>query len=149
MSGIEIDNSNSRIWLLRYPDTFQIGDFRQLFVDVRQLNPDRYKHAVLVDFRRLDPASVNATLRREAAGVYQENMEYLEATTVAEARVAPNPLSRGMLTVFDWQQPKPWAINNFSSGPTAELWLRGQLELAGIDVPEHSAWSTAPPSQSD
>jgi hypothetical protein len=148
MGGIEIYKTNSRIWLLRYPRTFRVEDFRQLFVDAKRLNPERYKHSVLVDFSQLDPQSADAAIRGEAASIIRDNMEFLEATTVAEARVAPHPLSRGMLTVFDSLQPKAWAINDFSSGPTAELWLRGQLERAGIDVPEATAWSTVPLSQS-
>lgn len=148
MGGIEIDKTNSRIWLLRYPDTFRVGDFRQLFVDVKRLNPDCYKHAVLIDLRRMNPLSATADIRREAAEVLQENMEHLEATTVAEARVAPNPLVRGMLTVFDWLQPKAWAINNVVTGPAAELWLRAQLQRAGIEVPSTPVWPIQPISKS-
>jgi hypothetical protein len=147
MSGIEIDKSNSRIWLLRYPETFRLGDFRQLFVDVQRLNPERYKHTVLIDMSRIQPLSATAEIRREAAEVVAANMEHLVATTVAEARVAPNPLIRGMLTVFDWLQPKPWGINNVVTGPAAELWLRSQLERSGIEVPVAPVWPTPPMSK--
>ncbi len=148
MGGIEIDKTNNRIWLLRYPDTFRLGDFRQLFVDVKRLNPERYMHTVLIDVRAMNPLSATAKIRHEAAVVLEENMEHLVATTVAEARVATNPLTRGMLTVFDWVQPKAWAINNVKTGPAAELWLRSQLERAGIEVPGHPVWPAAPISKS-
>ena len=148
MGGIEIDETNSRIWLLQYPDTFQIGDFRQLFVDVQRMNPENYKHTVLVDMSRINPLSMTSEIRREAAEVVEANMDHLKATTVAEARVAPNPLIRGMLTVFDWLQPKPWGLNNSATGPAAELWLRSQLQRSGIEVPLTPVWPTSPVSKS-
>lgn len=148
MSGIEVDNANSRIWLIRYPPTFNVGDFRQLFVDVRRLNPDRYKHTVLIDFGQTDPRSATGPIRREAAEVIKEHMDFLTETTVAEARVAPNPVVRGVLTVFDWVQPKPWGINNLNSGPTAEHWLRAQLVRHGIEVPAQPVWRETPISRS-
>lgn len=148
VGGIEIDNSNHRIWLLRYPDTFQLGDFRQLFVDVRRLNPTCYRHAVLIDLSHMNALSTTAPIRAEAAEVLQENLEFLEQATVAEARVAPGALVRGMLTVFDWKHPKPWSINNLVSGHTAEDWLRGKLAQAGIEVPAQRVWTTAPITRS-
>jgi hypothetical protein len=140
VGGIEIFNADSRIWLLRYPERFVADDFVELFAQARALNPDRYKHAVLVDFRRTSAFSTTPAMRQEAAQALEDNMDFLRETTVAEARVTPNPLTRGMLTVFDWLSPKPWRINNLVSGPTAELWLRGQLERAGIEVPADSVW---------
>ncbi len=125
---------------MRYPEVFSVGDFRQLFVDVRGLNPDRIKHCVLIDFTRTDPLSATSKVRKEAAEVIQENMEFLLETTIAEARVAPNPITRGVLTVFDWLNSKKWATENFSSGPAAELWLRGQIERAGFEAPSQPAW---------
>ena len=115
-----------------------------LFVDVKRLNPERYKHAVLIDVSAMNPMSATADIRREAAVVMEENMEHLVATTVAEARVATNPLIRGMLTVFDWVQPKAWLINNVNTGPAAEFWLRSQLERSGIEVPEIPVWPATP-----
>ena len=141
MSGIEIDKHNPQIWLLRYPETFQMGDFRQLFADVKRLNPQCYRHSVLIDLTRLRPFTATAEVRREAEDVIQENIEHITATVVAEARVVSNPLVRGMLTVFDWVQPKPWAINNSVTGPAAELWLRSQLRRFAINVPTSMVWT--------
>lgn len=144
LAGIDIEHSDGLIWVLRYPDTFRLGDFRQLFLDVKRLNPTRKRHAVLIDFRKMNPLSMSPEARRESAEVFQEHGDYLEATCIAEARVAPNPVIRGILTVFDWLGPKPWPINSLHSGETAELWLQGQLVKSGYTVPGEAVWARRP-----
>ena len=139
LAGIEIQNSDGLIWILLFPEVFRIGDFRQLFVDLRRLNPELRSHAVLADMSAINPLTVSAASRNEAAEVLQENADYA-LTCLCEGRVAPNPIIRGMLTVFDWLAPKPWSINNLSSGEAAELWLRGHLAKLGFVVPVQSVW---------
>lgn len=140
LPGVEIQNSDSLIWILRYPAVFRIGDFRQLFIDLKRLNPECRKHAVLVDMSAINPLTVSAASRREAAEVLNEHADFLAMTCLCEGRVAPNPIIRGMLTVFDWLAPKPWTINNLFSGEAAELWLRGHLAKLGFVVPVQSVW---------
>ena len=99
-SGIEIDTSNSRIWLLRYPEEFRLAEFHQLLEDLQLLNPERRKHAVLIDLSRLRPMSADALIRGEIAEALEAKLEHFGATIVAEARVTLNPLIRGMTTVL-------------------------------------------------
>ncbi|MCP4445804.1 MAG: hypothetical protein GY811_10745 [Myxococcales bacterium] len=75
MDGIEIESSDGLIWMLRYPATFRVGDLAQLFADVRQRNPERRKHGVLVDMSTVSPLSITAADRSKSAEIFKEHAE--------------------------------------------------------------------------
>ncbi len=148
VGGIEIDTSNGFIWLLRFPETFRIEEYRQHFVDLRALNPEGQKIATIVDLRAMNPILGGIAVHREAARIMRANFSFLRETVVADVRVVPNPVTRGVLTVFDWLSAQPWAVNTVSSGPAAERWVRAQIEGAGYSAPAAPVWVTSKQARS-
>ncbi|HMR06281.1 MAG TPA: hypothetical protein PKA88_10890 [Polyangiaceae bacterium] len=74
-----------------------------------------------------------AAVRRAAAEVFAEHKATLLAATLCEARVAANPISRGVLTAFDWMTGPKWACKNFGDYAAAEAWVRTMLRTVGED----------------
>lgn len=83
---------------------------------------------VLLDMRDFNPLKITAAMRKQAAEVWHDNRELYLRVIVAEARVLTNPLTRGILTAFDWLTGTgKWPCRQFATMSAAEAWLRSKL----------------------
>jgi hypothetical protein len=94
----------------------------------------RGRHVLLVDLRRIDPASAGATVRRQVAEEMRARRDAMRRSLAAEARVVPGALLRGILTAVDWlvgdavQHP----VRYCETTEEAEGFLRTQIAYQGL-----------------
>lgn len=80
---------------------------------------------ILLDMQEFNPFHINASMRKLAADTWHANRELWLRSIVAEARIVVNPLTRGMLTAFDWLTGTgKWPCKQFGTMAEAEGWLR-------------------------
>jgi hypothetical protein len=137
----EIDVTNSRLWLIAFPEQFDAADYRDLVTRSIALNPNNERFAVLLDMRHVNAlASAGRAKREDMSDALTRQMEWYKKTLVASVRVTPDVVTRGMLSVYDWITPTPWPRKVFTSGEVAEAWARQQLSLEGIACDETPVW---------
>jgi hypothetical protein len=127
MSAIQIDDERVPLIVVTYPDFITPDDYRNAFIRFRELSTRHPRLAYLIDFRNFDPVRSPAPLRRVAGEIFAEFRNSLARTTVCEARVVLSPLSRGILTAFDWITPYKWPCANFPTFEEAHRWIERQL----------------------
>ena len=109
-----------------------IEDFRDAFEEYARIAERKVRVAWLIDMRNFDPLKVSATNRKDAARVFDEFAARLAPVSVAEARVIVSPLTRGILTAFDWLTgTNKWPCRQYGTMEAAETWLRAELLHAG------------------
>ena len=101
---------------------------------------DGKRYGLLLDLRAFDPIAAGKVMRDAASSVTQSNVELHRSRVVCAARVAPDPVIRAFLTVYDAQTPTDWSTRNFSGGEAAESWARAQLAGEGIACPPSPVW---------
>ena len=77
----------------------------------------------LIDFAIVNPLILGAKTRRAGAEIWSRHREPLLAATLCEARIVYHPLSRGVLTAFDWVTGEKWPTANFQSEVEALRWI--------------------------
>lgn len=94
----------------------------------------RGKHVLLIDLRQMDPASADATVRRRVAEEMRARGEIIGRTIVAEARIVPGRLLRGVLTAVDWlvADKLVYPVRYFERMDEGEGWLRTQIAYQGL-----------------
>ena len=106
-----------------------VDDYRRtLDALIRIFNAHPAPFILLLDMREFNPLKITAAMRKQAAEVWHDNRELYLRVIVAEARVLTNPLTRGILTAFDWLTGTgKWPCRQFATMPAAETWLRSKL----------------------
>jgi hypothetical protein len=97
---------------------------------------ERGPHAVLVDTRLINPLRVPPTLRKLMAIEVEKRRAKFERSLLAEARVVTHPLTRGLVTAFDWMIGNSFSrpLRNVSSLGEAEVFLRAELARHGLSA---------------
>jgi hypothetical protein len=104
------------------------GDYREAFEEYARLARAGGPLLYLIDMRRLDPLKVTAPMRREAARIWSMYTDRLQLVSVATARVITSPVTRGVVTAFDWfTSANRWPCRQFALKADGERWLREQL----------------------
>ncbi|MFW5876087.1 MAG: hypothetical protein ACOCXM_05075 [Myxococcota bacterium] len=122
----EVSTEKWPVVVVRYPKSVPEGGYKVLFEKYRELAAHGEKIAWLIDFLEFDPVWAPAKVRKEVADLFAEHREILLECTLAEARVVVNPLSRGVLTAFDWLTGHKWPTRNFATFEQAEAWIAEQ-----------------------
>ena len=103
-------------------------DYREAFDEYARLAARGVPIAFLIDMRRFDPLLIGASVRQQAAKVFHEYAGRLLPVSVGEARVIASPLTRGIVTAFDWlTSANKWPCQQFGSLNEGEQWLRELL----------------------
>lgn len=132
---------HSPIWIVRYPPKLTIEAYRDLLDEFRRQCQPGQKYALIIDFSSYNPVGASTSLRNQVTDVIREQMDFFEQFMLCEVRICPNPILRGILTVFDFVTNLPWPCSNASTGHVAELWARNQLAKANIAAPKGEVWS--------
>ncbi len=140
MARIELVD-HSPIWIVRYPSLPTIKAYRDLLDEFRKHCQPGQKYALIIDLANFNPIGANTALRNQVTDVIREQMDFFEQFMLCEVRICPNPVMRGILTVFDFVTNLPWPCSNESTGHVAELWARNQLAKANIPAPKGEVWS--------
>jgi hypothetical protein len=140
MARIELVD-HSPIWIVRYPSQPTIEAYRDLLDEFRKHCQPGQKYALIIDLAHFNPIGANTALRNQVTDVIREQMGFFEQFMLCEVRICPNPVMRGILTVFDFVTNLPWPCSNESTGHVAELWARNQLAKANIPAPKGEVWS--------
>lgn len=112
----------------------QIDDMRDAFVEYARLAERGEPLLWLVDMREFDPVRVGAAHRQAVAEIFREHEAVLRPVSIAEARVITNPLTRGVVTAFDWLTgANKWPCAQFPNVDEAEAWLRARLARAQFE----------------
>ena len=105
-----------------------VTDYHEAFAEYARLAQAGEPRLYLIDMRRLDPLKVTAPMRREAADIWKTYLDRLQPVSVATARVITSPLTRGIVTAFDWfTDAHRWPCRQFALKADGERWLREQL----------------------
>lgn len=131
--GYRVDSSEFPFVSVQFPKAVVAAGYQKLFEHYVQLCKRGGGIGWLIDFQAFDPVLAPAAVRRAAAEVFAEHKATLLAATLCEARVAANPISRGVLTAFDWVTGPKWACKNFGDYAAAEAWVRTMLRTVGED----------------
>ena len=109
-----------------------ITDFREAFAEYGRLARRGQPLAYLLDMRDFDPLLAPAAQRRHGAEVYREYVDILRPVSVGEARVITSPVTRGIVTAYDWLTgANKWPCRQVASLAEGEAWLRERLAQAG------------------
>jgi len=127
MRHFEIDDTAAPLIVVSYPDHVTVEDYHGLFERYRALCGVHARIAWLVDFRRFNPLSGTAELRKAAAACFAASKDVLLKSTVCEARIVENTAARGVLIGFDWLTGTKWPTRNFGKRDSAERWCHEQL----------------------
>ncbi len=133
--GYRIETDRWPIVVARFPEHPE-GD---LFVGYRWLF-ERYVELCergdgicwLIDFAVVNPLLLGAKARRAGAAIWSEHREALMASTLCEARIVHHPLSRGVLTAFDWVTGEKWPTGNFETEREALRWIAHMRNEHGV-----------------
>ncbi|MEM9188225.1 MAG: hypothetical protein AAGF12_03575 [Myxococcota bacterium] len=91
----------------------------------------------ITDFSEFDPFFGSPTVRRAAADLFRQHRPTLEKSTLCEARIAKNPVTRGIMLAFDWLTGAKWPTGNFATEDEARTWIMSQT----------GRWVGPPPSR--
>lgn len=104
------------------------ADFRESLGECARLARRGEPLVYLIDMRDFDPLRASPQVRREAAHIFLLYADRLLPVSVGEARIITNPLTRNLVTAFDWlTSASKWPSQHFASLETGERWLRGLL----------------------
>lgn len=116
-----------------YHSALTLPEYRESFEEYARLAAKGIPLAYLIDMRKFDPLRISAADRREAAAIFREYAPRLLPVSVAEARVISSPLTRGIVTAFDWLTAvNKWPCQQFATMESAEAWLRAELRRAEV-----------------
>ncbi|MCA9640430.1 MAG: hypothetical protein KC492_07020, partial [Myxococcales bacterium] len=113
--GFAVDSRNAPLVVVSFPASLSVEHYRRLFEHYAELAEKHSRIAWLIEFRAFDPVTAPAAVRRASAEIFAEYRDQLMRSTVCEARVVENTLSRGVLTAFDWLTGSKWPTRNFPS----------------------------------
>ena len=129
--GIRIDDSRAPLVFVVYEREVDEGDYELAMARYRELSRQHSRIGYVIDFRRFDPVFASPIVRSKAARLFADNVAVLARSTVCEARVVANPISRGVLVAFDWITPPKWPTENVATMEEALAFVRRYL---GPDV---------------
>ncbi|APR87730.1 hypothetical protein A7982_13079 [Minicystis rosea] len=129
MHDFRIDESSWPLVVVTYPEATTGSQYRALFERYVELSKRGDKIGYLIDMRKFNPITAPAALRKIAADTFAEHRDVLVRATICEARVVESPVTRGVLTAFDWLTGQKWPCHNFTSMDEAERWVRARLAV--------------------
>lgn len=83
-------------------------------------------YAVVIDAREV--GRVTPTQRRGIMDWITRDKEYLRLNCAGGAMIFASPLQQGLWTAISWVTPSPIPVKMFSDVPSAEHWVRSQIE---------------------
>jgi hypothetical protein len=95
----------------------------------------RGAHFASLDMRDFDPVSAKGPTRRIAAREVERGMPVYRTSLLGVVRLVEHPLSRALLTAFDWMVPLPWPVHNTACPRDAAAWLRARARMNDIEIP--------------
>jgi hypothetical protein len=136
-AGFFLDTSRWPLLVLRYERDASEADVLGLYDAWEKEMERRGRHGVISDFTHNNPFRVSPKVRKLIAGQVEKRRTHFERYLLAEARVVPHPLLRGMVTAFDWVIGSTFKrpLRNVADIVTAEGWVVGELEKQGLGVP--------------
>ena len=133
MSSISVDSSRLPLVDIAFAGAITPVDCRQLFDALNEVCAPGVRLATIVDFRELDAFAVTAPIRQALARAFFDGIDQRRASTVCEARIVTNALTRGMLVAFDWVTGAKWPCASFPTREQAVAWVSEQMEKdAGV-----------------
>lgn len=129
--GIRIDDSRAPLIFVVYEREVAEEDYIGAMARYRELSREHPRLGYVIDFRRFDPVFASPVMRSKAARLFADNVAVLARSTVCEARIVANPVSRGVLVAFDWITPPKWPTENVGTADDALAFVRRYL---GPDV---------------
>ena len=116
------------VYHLPRSETPMLEDYREAFEEYARVASRGEPVAYLLDMRDFNPTQITAAVRKQAAQIFHEYVDRLLPVSVAEARVITNPLTRYVVTAFDWlTNANKWPCRQFRAPEEAERWLRDEL----------------------
>lgn len=83
-------------------------------------------YGVVIDAREV--GRIPATQRRGIMDWITRDKAHLRANCAGGAMVFASPLQQGLWTAISWVTPSPIPVKMFSDVPSAEAWVRAQLD---------------------
>jgi hypothetical protein len=83
-------------------------------------------YGVVIDAREV--GRIPATQRRGIMDWITRDKAHLRAHCAGGAMVFASPLQQGLWTAISWVTPSPIPVKMFSDVPSAEAWVRAQLD---------------------
>jgi hypothetical protein len=83
-------------------------------------------YGVVIDAREV--GRIPPTQRRGIMDWITRDKAYLRANCAGGALIFASPLQQGLWTAISWVTPSPIPVKMFSDVPSAEAWVRAQLD---------------------
>lgn len=106
------------------------------FATWERVSVERGVHVASFDLRDFNPMFASGPLRRVAAREVEKGMYAYRASLVGVARLVSHPLTRALLTAFDWMVPLPWPVLNTASSREGARFLVACAQDFGLSVPD-------------
>jgi hypothetical protein len=134
------DMLNTSRWPLlvaRFPPVATRESLADFYSQWQRETEARGRHGVIVDFAGFNPVFASPVLRKLAAEEVERRRAMFDRYLLAEARVVRDPLTRGIVTAFDWLVGNSFArpkriVGEFAE---AEAWIVRELRRLGYAVP--------------
>jgi hypothetical protein len=136
-AGFFLDTDRWPLLVLRYARDATEADVLALYDAWEKEMDRRGRHGVISDFTNANPFRVSPKVRKMIVDQVEKRRAHFERYLLAEARVVPHPLIRGMVTAFDWVIGATFKrpLRNVADLATAERWVIGELEKQGLGIP--------------
>ncbi len=128
MSSISVDTRRLPLVAVAFEGAITEAECHQLFASLNEVCAPGVRVANVVDFRELDALAVTAAVRQALARAFFDGIDQRRASTICEARVVTNVLTRGILVAFDWVTGAKWPCASFTTREQAVAWVNDQVE---------------------
>jgi hypothetical protein len=116
------------------PATTTAEDLPALFATWERISIEQGTHVACLDLRDFNPVFASSPIRRVAAHEVRRGMEAYRASLAGVVRLVAHPLTRALLTAFDWMVPLPWPVLNTEHVHEAVPWLETHAMRAGLSL---------------
>jgi hypothetical protein len=150
MSSISVDTCRLPLVDVAFRGAISEADCHQLFAALNEVCAPGVRVANVVDLRELDAFAVTGAIRQALARAFFDGVDQRRASTICEARIVTNALTRGILVAFDWVTGSKWPCASFTTREGAMAWVREQVEKdAGVRAMSSSGVFAMSPESGD
>jgi hypothetical protein len=128
MSSISVDPCRLPLVEVAVRGAITEDDCQHLIASLNEVCAPGVRVATVIDLRELDAFAVTASIRQALARAFFDGIDQRLASTICEARIVTNVLTRGILVGFDWITGAKWPCASFTTRDQAVAWVNEQVE---------------------
>lgn len=126
MGQVIFDEANGPLFRMTYQGVCDDAEWQAHIDQMSEWARRGDKYAVLIDARQV--GRVSPVQRKSIVEWINRDRQHLTTNCSAGALIFSSPIQHGLWTAIVWVTPIPIPVKVFRDAPTAEAWLRDQLE---------------------